>query len=104
MLRLERLVAAGHNLLYRDERHTWTQTIRFLADECPAAVVRAWRVVAIAVLVFSLSALGGYRLLREQPEIAEQVLTGRLAPAGRHRSREVKAYVATPREEAATGP
>ena len=74
VLRLERLVAAGHNLLYRDERHTWTRTVRFLVDECPAAVVRSGRVVGIAFLVFALSALGGYGLLREQPEIAEEVL------------------------------
>ncbi|MEP7344300.1 MAG: stage II sporulation protein M [Gemmatimonadaceae bacterium] len=74
VLRLARLVAAGHNLLYRDERHTFSGTIRFLVDECPAAVVRAWRPVAIAMLVFSLSALGGYRLLRDQPAIAEEVL------------------------------
>jgi len=74
VLHLERLVAAGHNLLYRDERHTWKRTMHFLADECPAAVVRSWQLVAIAFLIFTLAALGGYGLLRDRPEIAERVL------------------------------
>ena len=39
--RLERLAAAGHNALYRDERSTWRRIWVVLARECPAAVVEA---------------------------------------------------------------
>ena len=35
--RLERLVAAGHNALYRDNRHTWRRLWQFVARECPGA-------------------------------------------------------------------
>lgn len=73
-LHLERLVAAGHNLLYRDERHTGRRMIEYLVDECPAAVVAAWRPVAICTAIFAAAAFGGYRLLRERPALAEEVL------------------------------
>ena len=43
--RLERLAAAGHNALYRDERSTWRRIWIVLARECPAAVVEARRYV-----------------------------------------------------------
>ena len=72
--RLERLVAAGHNLLYRDTRKTWSGIGRFFAVECPAAVVEARRVVLAAFLAFALPALGGYAALRERPELAEVAL------------------------------
>ena len=39
--RLERLAAAGHNALYRDERSTWRRLWVVLARECPAAVIQA---------------------------------------------------------------
>ncbi|MEO7966483.1 MAG: stage II sporulation protein M, partial [Gemmatimonadaceae bacterium] len=72
--RLERLVAAGHNLLYRDRRRTWRGIGRFFAIECPAAIVEARRIVLTAFLAFTLPALGGYVALRERPELAERAL------------------------------
>ncbi len=38
---LERLAAAGHNALYRDERGTWRRVWEVLARECPAAIRQA---------------------------------------------------------------
>lgn len=90
-LRLERLVAAGHNLLYRDERKTWYRVGRFVAVECPAAVVVAWRVVLISCLAFSLPALGGYAALRERPALAEQVLPSVMLERVEDGKREVAA-------------
>lgn len=72
--RLERLVAAGHNLLYRDRRRTWREIVRYIAVECPAGIVEARRVVLAAFLAFALPALGGYAALRERPELAERAL------------------------------
>lgn len=74
LLQLERLVALGHNVLYRDERKTWSMVWRFLSRECPSAIVRARVYVVVAFLTFTLPALGGYVMLRERPGLAEQVL------------------------------
>jgi uncharacterized membrane protein SpoIIM required for sporulation len=71
---LERAVAAGHNALYRREDQTWKRLGRFLATECPAAVVRARGAVALAFAVFTVPALFGYRLLRDRPAVAAEVL------------------------------
>jgi uncharacterized membrane protein SpoIIM required for sporulation/uncharacterized RDD family membrane protein YckC len=72
--RLERLVAAGHSALYRDERRTWGRMFDFVVRECPAAVVAARRYVFLAFLVFTLPALAGFLLLRERPGLAAEVL------------------------------
>ncbi len=72
--RLERLVAAGHSALYRDERRTWGRMLDFVTRECPAAVVAARRYVFLAFLVFTLPALAGFVLLRERPALAAEVL------------------------------
>ncbi|MGQ0703627.1 MAG: stage II sporulation protein M [Gemmatimonadales bacterium] len=71
---LERLVAAGHNALYRTEQRTWRRIVRFVAQDCPAAVVGAGRYVALAAVLFLLPALAGYALLRERPELAPELL------------------------------
>jgi uncharacterized membrane protein SpoIIM required for sporulation/uncharacterized RDD family membrane protein YckC len=74
LARLERLAAAGHNLLYRGERRTLAQLGRFIAVEAPAAVVEARRVVLVAFLAFAVPAAAGYAALREQPGMAQEVL------------------------------
>lgn len=73
-LELERLVAAGHNSLYRDERKGIGQLWAVLVRECPAAVVRAWRTVLLAALMFMVPAVIGFAVLRERPNLAEEVL------------------------------
>ncbi|MCC6930335.1 MAG: stage II sporulation protein M [Gemmatimonadaceae bacterium] len=90
-LRLERLVATGHNLLYRDDRKTWTRLGRFVAIECPAAVVHAWRLVLLAALAFSIPALGGYAALRERPALAEEVLPAVMLERAEEGKRELAA-------------
>jgi uncharacterized membrane protein SpoIIM required for sporulation/uncharacterized RDD family membrane protein YckC len=74
VLQLERIVAAGHNALYRDERKTWSLVWHFFARECPAAVVRARRYVLVAFLAFALPAVAGFVMLRERPSLADEVL------------------------------
>jgi uncharacterized membrane protein SpoIIM required for sporulation/uncharacterized RDD family membrane protein YckC len=86
--RLERLVAAGHNVLYRDEQHTWARVWTAVARECPAAVVQARWLVLLAWALFTAPALAGYAVIRERPELASQVLPEvmlRRAEAGRER-------------------
>lgn len=72
--RLERLVAGGHNSLYRDERQTLAVVWNAVAREFPAAVIQARRHVLAAFLAFAAPAAIGYRILRERPALAEQVL------------------------------
>jgi uncharacterized RDD family membrane protein YckC/uncharacterized membrane protein SpoIIM required for sporulation len=71
---LERLAAAGHNALYRDERSTWRRSWEVLARECPDAIRRTHRYIAIACLAFMLPAGAGYLLMREQPALASDLL------------------------------
>jgi len=72
--RLERLVAAGHNALYRDQRRSGAWVWTFLVAECPAGIVAARRTIAAAFLAFALPALAGFFLLRERPGLAEELL------------------------------
>jgi uncharacterized membrane protein SpoIIM required for sporulation len=95
-IRLERLVASGHNALYRDERRPAHRIWKFLIAECPASIVLAWRVVLVAFLCFALPAAGGYLLLRERPALAEEVLPATMlerAEAGVERQRQGRGYV-----------
>lgn len=72
--RLERLVAAGHNALYRDDRKSGQWLWTFLLEECPAGIIAARRTVAVAFLTFAIPAAAGFLLLRERPALAEELL------------------------------
>lgn len=100
--RLERLVAAGHNALYREERQTWRRIWRFLVWECPAAVVTSWRYVTLAFACFMLPAIAGFALLRDRPGLAPELLPDVMierAEAGSARQAAGKGYVETRAEE-----
>lgn len=72
--RVERLVAAGHNVLYRSDRGGFSGAWRVLVQECPAAVIASRWYVAAAFLAFMIPGTIGFRLLRERPAIAAEVL------------------------------
>ena len=93
---LERLAAAGHNALYRDERGTWWRMWEVLARECPAAIRQAGGYVLVACLAFMLPAAAGYLVIREQPALAADVLPEVViarADAGTERIAEGRRYV-----------
>ena len=93
---LERLAAAGHNALYRDERGTWRRMWEVLARECPAAIRQAAGYVLLAGLAFMLPAAAGYLVIREQPALAPDVLPEVVierADAGTERIAEGRRYV-----------
>jgi uncharacterized membrane protein SpoIIM required for sporulation/uncharacterized RDD family membrane protein YckC len=93
---LERLAAAGHNALYRDERGTWRRVWEVLARECPAAIRQARGYIAVACLAFLLPAAAGYTLMREQPALAADLLPEVMierADAGAERMAEGRRYV-----------
>jgi uncharacterized membrane protein SpoIIM required for sporulation len=92
---LERMVAAGHNALYRDERKTGARLWEIVMRECPAAVLQAWRYVLVAIICFATPTVAGYFLLRDQPELAQEVLPEgmlRRAEAGAERMAEGRGY------------
>ncbi len=94
--RLGRLVAAGHNALYRDERNSGRRIWTFLLREAPAGIVEAWKPVLLAFLVFITPGIGGYALLREQPALAQDVIPQSMlerAEAGRQRQEGGQGYV-----------
>ncbi len=102
LARLERLVAAGHNALYRDERHTGRRILEVLLRECPAAVVYARRYVLIACLCFMLPAAGGFLLLQERPGLAAEVLPDAAlmrAEVGPQRQAAGEKYLSVPAAE-----
>jgi uncharacterized membrane protein SpoIIM required for sporulation/uncharacterized RDD family membrane protein YckC len=93
---LERLVAAGHNALYREERNTWRRIWEVLAWECPAAIIQARGYVLIAFLTFAAPASAGFALLRERPELAAELLPDvmlRRAAAGAERKAAGRRYL-----------
>jgi uncharacterized membrane protein SpoIIM required for sporulation/uncharacterized RDD family membrane protein YckC len=92
---LERLAAAGHNALYRDEGGTWRRVWEVLARECPAAIRQARGYVAVASLCFLLPAAAGYQLMRDQPALALDLLPEIMierADAGAERIAEGRRY------------
>ncbi len=72
---LERLVSAGHNALYRARGHGRAPVARYLLRDFPAAVVQSWRFVTLAFLLFAVPAGVGYVMIRERPQLAEEVLS-----------------------------
>jgi uncharacterized membrane protein SpoIIM required for sporulation/uncharacterized RDD family membrane protein YckC len=99
---LERLAAAGHNALYRDERGTWRRVWEVLARECPAAIRQARGYIAVACLAFLLPAAAGYLLMREQPALAPDLLPEVMiqrADAGTERMAEGRRFVDVAAEE-----
>ena len=93
--RLERSVAAGHNLLYRSERRTWHDLWTFVAHGAPSSVIAARHWVLAAFLAFAVPAAAGYVALRRSPDMAEAALPAVLldrAEEGLERKREGLGY------------
>lgn len=74
LARIERLVAAGHNALYRHGERPWQRVGPLFLREIPGALVRSWRIIGISVLLLIGTAVAGYRTLRTTPAIAEEVI------------------------------
>jgi len=70
---LERLVASGHNALYRWRSKDPIPWWRYLSRDFPAAVVQSRGYVLVSFLVFMVPAIAGYTLLRARPELADDL-------------------------------
>ncbi|MBV9879567.1 MAG: stage II sporulation protein M, partial [Gemmatirosa sp.] len=74
---LGRLVAAGHNLLYRRTDAGTGAVRRFVFGDVPAELRRSWRPIALAALLLFGPAVAAFEGARRDPAIAAQ-----LVPAG----------------------
>jgi uncharacterized membrane protein SpoIIM required for sporulation/uncharacterized RDD family membrane protein YckC len=71
---LERLVGAGHTVLYQARGAHRPPFFRSLASDFPAAVVQSWRYVLAAFLLVIVPATIGFVMLRERPQLAEEIV------------------------------
>lgn len=71
---LGRLVGAGHNLLYRPSRRSWTRLKRWFTHGFPALIRRRRRPIALAAAVFFGPAVLIAVLAAGDPELARELL------------------------------
>lgn len=72
---LERLVGAGHNLLYRAGGRSLQRLWLWLSGGFPALVRKRWRVVALAAAVLFLPAVVSFAVVDHEPSRARAVLS-----------------------------
>ena len=99
---LERVVTAGHNALYRARGKERTPLPHYILRDFPAAVVQSWRYVLLAFLLFAIPAAVGYVMIREQPELAEDLLSPGMvarAEAAAENQAEDRGYAETSKED-----
>src|SRR6266498_791052 len=72
---LERVVTAGHNALYRARGKQRTPLPHYILRDFPAAVVQSWQYVLLAFLLFAIPAAVGYRMIRDRPALAEEIVS-----------------------------
>lgn len=72
---LERLVGAGHNVMYRNRGGDRGRRprLRTVTRDFPAAVVRSWAYVLTALLLFLVPGVVGYSVVRTRPDIADEI-------------------------------
>lgn len=71
---LERLVGAGHNLLYRPQRQGARQAWGWVRSGFPALVRLRWRPIALAAVLFYLPAVLSFAAASRDPGFARSVL------------------------------
>ena len=96
---LSRLVAAGHNLFYRQRQVPVAEAWRYVAFEVPREVRRSWRpILAAAVLFFAPMAIAWVTVLVHPPAATEFLPPAMIdrAEDGRNRVEEGTGYIDDP--------
>jgi uncharacterized membrane protein SpoIIM required for sporulation/uncharacterized RDD family membrane protein YckC len=96
---LDRVVAAGHNVLYGVPSTDTATVAAILLRRLPAAVIQARRYVLAAFVTFMTPAIAGYALIRENPELAIDIMPAEMvarAEAGAEMSAQGFGYAETP--------
>ncbi|HEU4631384.1 MAG TPA: stage II sporulation protein M [Gemmatimonadaceae bacterium] len=73
--RLSRLVAGGHNLLYRGGRLRAGRVWRFVAVGIPAELRRSWGPIALSALLLLGPAVAAFEAVRRSPTAAAQLVS-----------------------------
>lgn len=96
---LERLVGAGHNLLYRAGGRSLSRLWSWLAGGFPALVRKRWAVIAFAAAVLFVPALVSFAVVELEPARAQLVLPASMivrAEEGAQREAEGRGYIEVP--------
>jgi uncharacterized membrane protein SpoIIM required for sporulation/uncharacterized RDD family membrane protein YckC len=96
---LSRLVAGGHNLLYRRRQLAALAVWRYLTLSIPREVRRSWVVIGVAALVFFGSAAVSYAVLLRRPDLASEIMPSGMIDRVENaavRSQQGKGYVDIP--------
>lgn len=96
---LERLVGAGHNLLYRSGGRSLRRLWRWLSRGFPALVRTRWRAIALAAAFLVLPGIVSYAVVGAEPSRARAVLPAAMiarAEEGSQREAEGRGYVDVP--------
>lgn len=98
---VSRLVARGHNLLYRQRKRTVRAAVDYMTNTVPAEVRRSWRPIALAALLLFGPAAAAYVTIVRDPSVAGQVLPDEMisrATTGSEREKRGEGYVSIPEE------
>lgn len=99
---LERLVAAGHAVLYQGRGGEHLPFARSVLADFPAAVVESRRYVLAAFLFFMVPAVIGFTMLRQRPQLAQEIvpdeMVSRAEQAAERQARGI-GYAQTPSGE-----
>jgi uncharacterized membrane protein SpoIIM required for sporulation/uncharacterized RDD family membrane protein YckC len=98
---VSRLVARGHNLLYRQRGRTTGIVMEYLTATVPREVRRSWRPIALAVFLLFGPAVVAYIAVVREPAVATQLLPDEMisrATAGTEREKRGEGYVSIPEE------
>jgi uncharacterized membrane protein SpoIIM required for sporulation len=93
---LSRLVAGGHNLLYRQRQLGPGVLWQFLVVDVPRELRRSWRPIALAAALLFGPAIVAFETVRRNPELAPQLLPAELidrAETGVRRARQGGGYL-----------
>jgi uncharacterized membrane protein SpoIIM required for sporulation/uncharacterized RDD family membrane protein YckC len=96
---LERLVAAGHNLLYRPSLRSARQLAEWFRSGFPALVRLRWRPILLAAVIFYLPAVVAFAAIRLDPPRAREMLPAEMlarAESGVGRDAEGRGYIEMP--------
>jgi len=98
---VSRLVARGHNLLYRQRGRTMATVFDYVTNTVPSEVRRSWRPIALAALLLFGPAAAAYITIVQDPAVASQILPDEMisrATTGSEREKRGEGYVSIPEE------
>jgi uncharacterized membrane protein SpoIIM required for sporulation/uncharacterized RDD family membrane protein YckC len=98
---VSRLVARGHNLLYRQRGRTVAMVWEYVTRTVPGEVRRSWRPIGLAVVLLFGPAAAAYTAVVREPAVASRLLPDEMisrAATGNEREQRGEGYVSIPEE------